>query len=240
MRPFGSALRAWFEGNKGAELIIRRDDGVENTLPVGYFFRDPSRFTPIEYRVMDLCYGRVLDVGAGTGLFSLPIQEKGIIVTAIDIDPHAVEIMERRGVEKTVCRDVFTYNGGPFDSIFLLGHGIGMVGTLAGLDRFLNHTHRLLKSDGQLLIETLDVRFTEDQVNRAYHEANRREGRYIGEIRIQLEYEGVSGPYTGWLHVDADTLTNHARETGWKCRVMKQGDRGDYLARLTKINTRYK
>lgn len=52
--------------------------------------------------------------------------------------------------------------GGPFDSILLLGHGIGMVEDLPGLDRFLGHARRLTGNAGQLLPHSLDVRQTED------------------------------------------------------------------------------
>ncbi len=48
MDPFGLALLAYFEGNPRAELIIRREDGREWPLPVSFFYRGPSEYTPIE------------------------------------------------------------------------------------------------------------------------------------------------------------------------------------------------
>ncbi|MCL5266811.1 MAG: hypothetical protein M1469_01760 [Bacteroidetes bacterium] len=57
-----------------------------------------------------------------------------------------------------------------------------MTETIDGLDRFLAHAHVLLSDEGQLLLDSLDVRITDDPVNFAYHEANRIAGRYIGEI----------------------------------------------------------
>ncbi|MBN1997556.1 hypothetical protein JW935_08395 [candidate division KSB1 bacterium] len=47
MEPFGMALTAYYKGEANAELIIRRDDGLESLVPVGYFFRDFS--SPIDY-----------------------------------------------------------------------------------------------------------------------------------------------------------------------------------------------
>ena len=38
MEPFGQALLAYHAGDTTANLIIRRDDGMESTLPVGHFF----------------------------------------------------------------------------------------------------------------------------------------------------------------------------------------------------------
>jgi hypothetical protein len=39
MEPFGAALLAYFQGQTGAELIIRRDDGYEAPLPVRHLLR---------------------------------------------------------------------------------------------------------------------------------------------------------------------------------------------------------
>jgi len=75
MEPYGAALSAYFEGDANAEVIVRRDDGEESKLPISYFFRQPSAFTPIENAAIDYCTGHVLDVGAGTGVHTLALQE---------------------------------------------------------------------------------------------------------------------------------------------------------------------
>jgi SAM-dependent methyltransferase len=237
MDPYGAALQAGFDGDANAELTLRRDDGREGRLPVSHFFRPQSEFTPVETAAIDRCAGRVLDVGAGTGLHSLVLQEQGLRATAIDISTRAVEIMTRRGVRDAHCEDVFDCRRGPFDTVLMMGHGIGMVETLAGLDRFLAFARGLLSEAGQLLLDSLDVRVSDDPENLAYHEANRRAGRYIGEIRLQSEYQDLKGNYYGWLHVDAATLTEHAARAGWKCEVVCRQDSGDYLARLTAART---
>lgn len=48
MEPFARALLAYLEGDSSAELIVRRDDGVESTIPPAPFFRDESGFTEME------------------------------------------------------------------------------------------------------------------------------------------------------------------------------------------------
>jgi hypothetical protein len=115
----------------------------------------------------------------------------------------------------------------------MLGHGIGMTETLAGLDRFLIHARRLTAADGRLLVTSLDARWSDAPEHVAYREANRRAGRYVGEIRMQVEFAGEAGPYCGWLHVDPDTLAQHAAATGWTCAILYSEDSGDYLACLT-------
>lgn len=234
MEPYGAALSAYFKGDANTELIVRRDDGEESKLPISYFFRQPSAFTPVENAAIDYCAGHVLDVGAGTGLHTLVLQQKGFLVTAIDVNSAAVEIMAQRGVSDVHWADVFEYHGGPFDTILMMGHGIGMVETLTGLDRFLMHARGLSSEGGQILLDSLDVRITDDPKNLAYHQSNRRAGRYIGEIRVQFEHQGKQGPYCGWLHVDGETLRGHAANEGWKSDVILEDNAGNYLARLTK------
>ena len=232
MTPHGLAMFAYFDGEASAHLVIRRDDGFEVSLPASHFFRSPDEFSPIETTALESCRGDVLDIGAGAGIHSLPLQARGHAVTAIEINPEAVEIMTRRGVRDVRCVDVFDFGEGTFDTLLMLGHGIGMVEDLQGLSRFLAHARGLLRAGGQLLFDSLDVRRTEDPVHLAYHEANRRAGRYFGATRLQSEYAGRTGPYCRWLHVDPETLQREAERAAWKCEIVLRLAGGDYLARL--------
>ncbi len=226
-------MRAYADGDRSAQLLIRRDDGNEAALPVSHFFRSPDEFTSIERAALDRCHGHVLDIGAGTGLHTVALESRGMAVTAIDINPEAVAIMQGRGIQNVHCADVFAFAGGPFDTLLMLGHGIGMVETLDGLNRLLAHATTLGASGCKLLVHSLDVRRSDAREHVAYREANRRAGRYVGEMRLQFEFAGQSGPYCGWLHVDADTLVRHAASAGWGCEGVLGEDTGDYLACLT-------
>jgi hypothetical protein len=42
MEPYGAGLRAYFEGDGGAQLLLRRDDGQEVSMPVSHFFGEPE------------------------------------------------------------------------------------------------------------------------------------------------------------------------------------------------------
>jgi SAM-dependent methyltransferase len=234
MEPFGMALEAYFNGDAAAALLVRRDDGHEATLPMGHFFRDEAAFTELERAALARCEGRVLDIGAGAGSQSLALQRRGLHVTAIDIAPQAADIARARGVADARLADVMTFDGGPYDTLLMLGHGIGMVETIDGLRAFLAKARILVTPAGQLLLDSMDAGATADPVHQAYHEARRAAGRYIGEIRMQFEFSGLTGPFCGWLQVDAGTLAAEAAPLGWRCEVIARGAQGDYLATLTR------
>ena len=230
--PYGRALLAYFEGDHETELLLRRDDGFESIIPVGYFFREEAEFSLIERTAIDQCYGTVLDVGAGTGLHSLSLATRGLEVNAIDISPEAVKIMKRRGVHYCRQSDVFNYQGGPFDTVIMLGHGIGITEDLSGLGRFLDFAHHLVRPDGQLILDSLDVSRSQNPADLAYHDSCRKAGRYVGEINIQFEFQDQCGPFCSWLHVDRQILANFAVQANWTCEILVELDNGEYLARL--------
>ena len=42
MRPYALAMQAYHRGDHTAELLIRRDDGYEDQVPIAFFFREPD------------------------------------------------------------------------------------------------------------------------------------------------------------------------------------------------------
>ena len=235
-RPHGKALLDFHNGDTSAEIIVHEDDGETEVVPIRVFFRGPSEFSALEEAAIDLCRGRVLDAGAGAGCHSLVLQEHGLSVCAIDVAPEAVEIMQRRGVKDARCADLFRFEGGPFETLLLMMNGIGVVGDLAGLDRFLGEAPRLLTPDGQILLDSYDPDWTEDADTPPSPRAARRGDRYLGEMRFRLEYKGKKGPTLAWLFLDSQLLTERAMKAGWSCEVIWREEEGHYLARLTRAN----
>jgi SAM-dependent methyltransferase len=235
MDSHGAALLAYLDGDASAYEIIRRDDGLETPLPVSHYFRMPEDFSGIERAALDACVGHILDVGAGSGMHSLELVRRGQRVTSLDVSPAAVEVMRRRGLKDVVCADIFEYSGGPFDTLLLLGNGIGMVETMAGLGRFLPCAASLLREGGHVLFDSLDVTATDDPVHLAYHELNRSAGREIGSTRIRVEFGGMIGPYFGWLHAAPDVLGQAVSGHGWTADIVAEQQGGGYLARLSRV-----
>ncbi|MFW6243194.1 MAG: class I SAM-dependent methyltransferase [bacterium] len=234
MSPYGKALTDYYQGDDSAEIIYHRDDGHSIKSPVQIFFREESDMSIIEKKALQLCFGDVLDIGAGTGLHSLILQNEGLNVKAIDISPKAVEIMKNRGVKNVECRNIFKYEGEKFDTLLMLLHGIGITGNLKGFHKYLKHAYELTKSNGIIVFDSLDVRCTDNPKHLEYHEYNRKRGRYIGEIQMQIEYKGEKGKPFNWLHIDPDTLNKEIKKNKWDCEIIHKESSGDYLAKLKK------
>ena len=230
--PFGLALEEYCKGNKQAKVIFHRDDGIKDDYYVSHCFRSEKEFNPIEKLAVSLCYGKVLDIGAGVGPHSLELQKKGLQVLAIDISSHACKIMKERGIKNVKCLTVYDIDESDFDTILLMGRAIGFVEDLIGLNKFLEHCKHLLKQKGQILLDSLDVRVTTVPEHLAYQERNRQLGRYIGVVGLQMEYKGIFGEKFKLLHIDPNTLNNCAYKVGWSCEIIYKEENGDYLAKI--------
>ena len=235
--PYSQALLAFWQGDVTATYTIHREDGFSHPVPIGAAFAGPP-FPPLEQLALEHCSGRVLDVGAGVGRHALCLQERGLPVTAIEVEPELAAIMSERGVMEPLTKNLFSLAGQQFDTILMLMNGFGMVGSLAGAGTFFEHVRRLLRPGGQILCDSLDVRQTTNPVHLAYQEANLSGCRPAGQMRFWIEYGGRHGEPFDWLHVDFETLEALARKHGWSAEKLTQGDNGHYLARLSDDGTR--
>ena len=228
--PYVSALTEFFEGEAKSTLVVHNDFGEREEVAASHFFRRPSEFPRLESKALEFCVGRVLDVGAGAGCHSLALQERDVAVRALDVAPALCTLMARRGVIDVHCGDVFDIEAGDFNTLLLLMNGFEITGTLAGLERFLSHVQRLLNPDGLILADSTDLR---PSYGTGDGNLERDDGRYVGEVTLQLEYGGVKGAPFPHLYVDPDTLTMVSARTGWNTRIVyRDGD--SYLAQLTK------
>lgn len=231
-RPHAEAMQAYFAGKTDAKIVVY-DDFERDEVPIAYFFREPEAFPPLERQALNLCYGRVLDVGAGSGCHTLALQARGLAVVALDTLPELVDIMSKRGVKNARCASIFDFSGPPFDTVLMMMNGLGIAETLAGLRRLLGHVRHLVTPNGQLLADSTDLRPRQADGQPDWTATLRPDGRYIGELHFQLEYEGRKGPPFQQLYVDPDQLTDITHELGWTCELIFQPESPGYLARLT-------
>ncbi len=231
--PHGAALRDYYGGLTDAKLTLHSSLGEHEEIPVSVFFRGPEDYFPFERVALARCHGRVLDVGAGTGVHSLYLQARGLEVCAIDVLPEAIEIMKARGVRDVRLVDVREFEGVRFDTILMMMNGIGILETLRGLDRFMRDVPRLLNPGGQILLDSGPANVVGDPGDAAEVVDYESEG-YWGEAWIKLEYRGEEAPPFRELYVDAQTMTQRAEAAGWRCEVLHRDEFGAYVARLTR------
>ncbi|MCX2478607.1 class I SAM-dependent methyltransferase [Pedobacter sp. MC2016-15] len=225
MDVFGNALQDHFNNNTAETLWLHNSYDEPEEMPVDIFFRTEEEMPDIELEAMDLCEGRVLDVGGGAGSHALILQERGFDVVAIDLSPSAVEIMQERGVQQAVVGDIFSYSGEKFDTLLFLMNGIGLTGTVEGFKTFINHAKTLLNEGGQLLFDSSDITYL-------YEDTEKPTDKYYGEVSYQYEYQGEKGEWFNWIYIDPILLKQIARESGWECHLLFDDGQDQYLAEM--------
>lgn len=240
--PFGWALiDYWRRPDPVASMLVVMEDGERLPLHTSTFFRSLADFPMPERMALECCRGRVLDLGAGAGAHSLLLQERGIEVTAVDICPAAVEVMRHRGLGDVRLDAYQTLSDKPemvgaFDTLLLMMNGIGVVGEVAGLGPFFGAAARLMAPGGQILCDSTDLRVIDDDREQRRMRQRQQDGLYRGETRQRIAYRGIVGTTFGWLYLDLETLSRHAKRWGWHCQALFTSEDGSYLARLTQTD----
>ncbi|MBT8479844.1 MAG: methyltransferase domain-containing protein [Gemmatimonadetes bacterium] len=232
--PHARALLAFAAGQADAQLLVVDDLGDSDVLPAQWFFRGVEAFPALERLALDLCEGRVLDLGAGAGCHSLVLQERGHPVCAVEILPELVDLLRRRGIRDARGGSVFQPPAGRWDTLLMLMNGWGLPETLAGLERFLGEADRLVTPGGRIIADSTDMRrFAAGWRSEAGTRlALREDGRYVGEIQFQLEFAGGRGAPFSQLYVDPDTLSAVAERAGWNVEIAARGENGAFLSVL--------
>lgn len=230
---YGKALKSYHTAPGNQEIIVHSDIAETEAYPVSWFFRDAASFPELEQKALDLVKGKVLDIGAGTGIHSLELQRAGIDVTAIDVSEGAVEIMQELGVKNAVLQDFYTVENTQYDTLLMLMNGFGIMGTVEAIPAFFEKANELLSPGGQLLVDSSDLlHLYQEEDGSVYINLN---GAYYGEVTYQMEFEGAKGHPFAWLFVDFDTLQVAAQESGFRAVKIFEDSTQHYLAQLTRI-----
>lgn len=229
--PTGQAITDYYEHGTAPDILINTNYTEGENLSPAWFFRTFEEMPEIEQTALENCYGKVLDVGAAAGCHTLELQKRGFDVTALEKSELAAEVMQKRGVKKVVCSDLFQYEETGFDTILILMNGTGIGQTLDGLKKMLLHLKNLLNEGGQILIDSSDIHYLFEEEDGSFW-VDLTSNRYYGEMDYELIYKNSSTRFK-WLFTDFETLAGIAAETGLNCDLVKEGEQNDFLTKLT-------
>lgn len=233
---YGNALVDFHKGNYSGDIKVLSTTMEDDLMPLPYLFRSYDQMPALEKKALLLSTGTVLDVGAGAGSHSLYLESNGLNVTAIDQSPGAITVLKERlksTDSKIVLQSIWQHKE-KYDTILLLMNGTGIFEKLSRATSCLEYLKNLLNKNGQILIDSSDLRFLyEDEEDGGLWVDSSKE--YYGEVTFSLQYKGTESAPFNWLYMDFELLKTHAQKAGLKAELVHKGEHYDYLARLTRI-----
>lgn len=223
--PLGQAIADYHYHRRPGKLWILNRYGPKEEMPVQAYFRNENEMPALEHAALQLCKGKILDIGAGAGSHALLLQQQGHNVTALELSLLSCNVMKERGVQHIIQQNIFEYTNARYDTLLLLMNGIGLAGTLNGLRKFLKHAATLLHKGGQLIFDSSDVAYVYEN-----HLPNL--DNYYGEIAYRYQYKGEKTDWFNWLYVDRYTLLSIADNEGWQSSIITEDENGQYLVKM--------
>ena len=228
---FGMAL---VDGLSGSNVWhwVERDDGHLDGADVAVFFRPPDEWPEGEAAALDLVEGAVLDVGVGAGRYAVVLQERGHRVVGLDNSPGVIEAAGANGVGETFAGTVYDYDGGPFDTVLLCGHNLGLLANPEEAPRLLRRIRQLLNPGGRIVGTCRDPGSTAKPEHVAYAEWNRQRGRPPGQLTIRVRYKNVATEWFDYWLLSARELEEVASAAGFHLTETIPIANGSYIAVL--------
>ncbi|MEQ9303156.1 MAG: SAM-dependent methyltransferase, partial [Marinoscillum sp.] len=108
-----------------------------------------------------------------------------------------------------------------------LMNGLGIAGKLSGVTKTLQKCKTLIKSNGQILVDSSDISYL-------YEDGNilKPQG-YYGDLQYRYEYRGNKGDWFDWVYVDSATLHEEVKKVGMNMEVLTTDENDQYLALIT-------
>lgn len=228
--PLGSMMLDYFDGQKHAYVDVASPTLDMWKMSGQIMFRTFQSMNRIEKKALSLCRGPILDIGAGSGCHTLYLQNKGNRVDALDISPGCVEVMTKRKVNHVIHDNFFALENRQYHTLLMLMNGIGICGSLDGLNLFLQSARTALSDGGQILADSTDLAsLYKPEI------LSPDNGRYYGETQFVMTYKDkeISGDPFEWLYIDFETLKTYAAFQGFACENLITDHTGRYLARLS-------
>jgi SAM-dependent methyltransferase len=222
---FGKAILDFQTNNSPEDLTTETSISEADEMSVAYLFRNFEEMPKIEQKALELCKGKILDVGCGAGSHSLYLQQKGFDVTAIDVSENAIKACQLRGLKNANVQNILELENQKFDTILLLMNGTGIFRTLAETPKYLEKLKSLINPNGQIMIDSSDIIYMfDDDVLLSEN--------YYGELTFNLSYKNQTEETFPWLYINFDLLKKLSLESNLSCELIEKGEHYDYLARI--------
>lgn len=229
---FGKAILDFQTNNSPEDIVTETSISDADEMSVSYLFRDYQNMPLLEQKALDMCKGKILDVGCGAGSHSLYIQNtKRLDVKAIDISPNAIEACKLRGVKNAEVLNLLDLENEKFDTIILLMNGTGIFQTISEVATYLEKLKSILNPDGQILIDSSDIIYMFDESDDGGKWVP--SDTYYGELTFTVTYKNETEEPFPWLYLDYNTLQNAAFANNLQINLVMEGEHYDYLAQLT-------
>lgn len=229
--PMGMAIADFYKTRKKSKISVLSPGFNNDIIATEYLFRDFETMPELEKVALQYTQGTVLDVGSAAGSHALVLQTMGRVVHSIDVSEASVAVQLQRGVANASVIDFFDIEPQHYDTLLFLMNGIGLVGTLAQVPHFLAKCKKLLASDGQIILDSSDIRYLFENEDGSFDIPIG--GAYYGEIEYTLRYKNIESKPFSWLYIDFDLLQEFAYDAGFNCEKIFEGEHYDFLARLT-------
>ncbi len=213
MDLFGDALVAYEKGNRIPFYFIVGTYKDQHDL--SRYFRKAVQLNKIEYKLISLCKGNILDVGCGTANYFPKLMKKGT-VKGIDISPKIISIAKNKGFD-CVSGNIFKFKSEiKYDTVTLFENNIGMAGTIFKTKILLKKLFSLMHKDGQILLILRNAK-----------------GKNFAQVKLQPTWNGIIGEKFNWMVYDKEYLKILCSEIGLNLKVLMSED-NNYLIRITK------
>ncbi|MBI2259325.1 MAG: methyltransferase domain-containing protein [Flavobacteriia bacterium] len=230
MDPIGKAILDFAKFKKPQDIYVDSPFCDTDIIPVEVLFRTYEEMPEIEKKALQLCKGNILDVGAGAGVHSSFLKNKGFFVDSIDTSEGAVDYMKSVGLNAKKI-DFFDLQNEKYDTILMLMNGLGISGTLSHLEFTLNHAKNLLNENGQIICDSSDVHYLYEEEDGSYWE--NLNNNYYGDFQFTMTYKKEKSSPFSWLYVDFSNLFKTAKKLNLNCNLIIEND-NHYLAVIEK------
>jgi len=229
--PLGTMMLDYLSGDQYAGVHVESDTLDMWEMTGKTMFRTFGAMNRIERKALAMCNERILDIGAGSGCHSLYLQSKGHDVSALDQSYGCIEVMKQQGVKQIIHDNLFALENQTYDTLLMLMNGIGIVGSLDGLNLFFQFIDSLLNPGGQILVDSTDLADLYDDQTLALSGDD-----YYGQTQFTMTYKNLTSEPFDWLYVDFQTLHFYAGLHGFTCEKIIQDKTQKYLAKLWRNN----